>query len=61
LLGVDCSHGAVWNWVHTLSAAQGDPPAAELSRVAVDKKQITVNSEVAAPDDRHRNKITARS
>ncbi|WP_153554661.1 IS6 family transposase [Halomicrobium sp. LC1Hm] len=26
LLGVDRSHGAVWNWVHTLSEAQSDPP-----------------------------------
>ncbi|QGA84515.1 Transposase (plasmid) [Halomicrobium sp. LC1Hm] len=26
LLGVDCSHGAVWNWVQTLSEAQSDPP-----------------------------------
>ena len=25
LLGVDRSHGAVWNWVHTLSEAQSDP------------------------------------
>jgi hypothetical protein len=28
LLGVDRSHGAVWNWVHTLSEAQSDPPTA---------------------------------
>jgi len=28
LLGVDWSHGAVWNWVHTLSEAQSDPPTA---------------------------------
>jgi len=25
LLGVDHSHGVVWNWVHTLSEAQIDP------------------------------------
>jgi len=45
LLGVDRSHGAVWNWVHTLSEAQSDPPTAEPSRVAVDEKQITVDGE----------------
>ncbi|QGA81366.1 integrase core domain-containing protein [Halomicrobium sp. LC1Hm] len=26
LLGIDRSHGAVWNWVQTLSEAQSDPP-----------------------------------
>src|SRR6056297_1235532 len=45
LLGVDRSHGAVWNWVHTLSEAQSDPPTAEPSRVAVDEKQIKVDGE----------------
>ena len=45
LLGVDRSHGAVWNWVHTLSEAQSDPPTAEPSRVAVDEKQIEVDGE----------------
>ncbi|GGN88453.1 hypothetical protein GCM10009030_08190 [Haloarcula pellucida] len=45
LLGVDRSHGAVWNWVHTLSEAQNDPPTAQPSRVAVDEKQIEVDGE----------------
>ncbi|WP_159904778.1 IS6 family transposase [Salinirussus salinus] len=45
LLGVDRSHGAVWNWVHTLSEAQSDPPTATPSRVAVDEKQIEVGGE----------------
>ncbi|MFB9811557.1 IS6 family transposase [Haloarcula sebkhae] len=45
LLGVDLSHGAVWNWVHTLSEAQSDPPTPQPSRVAVDEKQITVDGE----------------
>jgi len=45
LLGVDRSHGAVWNWVHTLSEAQSDPPMAEPSRVAVDEKQIEIDGE----------------
>jgi putative transposase len=44
-LGVDRSHGAVWNWTHTLSETQTDPPTAEPSRVAVDEKQITVDGE----------------
>jgi transposase-like protein len=45
LLGVDRSHGAVWNWVHTLSESQSDPPTAKPSRVAVDEKQIEVDGE----------------
>ena len=44
-LGVDRSHGAVWNWTHKLSATQSDPPTAEPSRVAVDEKQIEVDGE----------------
>jgi len=40
LLGVDRSHGAVWNW---LSEVQSDPPTAEPSQVAVDEKQIEVD------------------
>ena len=45
LLGIDRSHGAIWNWTHTLAEAQGDPPTAEPSRVAVDEKQIEVDGE----------------
>ena len=45
LLGVDRSHGAVWNWTHDLADAQGDPPTATPSRVAVDEKQIEVDGE----------------
>src|SRR5699024_6242419 len=43
--GVDRSHGAIWNWTHTLSETQADPPTAEPSRVAVGEKQITVDGE----------------
>jgi putative transposase len=45
LLGVDRSHGAVWNWTHDLAESQADPPTAEPSRVAVDEKQIEVDRE----------------
>ena len=45
LLGVDRSHGAVWNWTQTRSEAQSDPPTATPSRVAVDEKQIEVDGE----------------
>jgi len=45
LLGVDRSHGAVWNWTDDLAEAQADPPTAEPSRVAVDEKQIEVDGE----------------
>lgn len=34
-LDIDCSHGAVWNWAHTLLEAQADPPTAKSTRVAV--------------------------
>jgi len=62
LLGVDRSHGAVWNWVHTLSEAQSDPPTAEPSRVAVDEKQITLTTrKMAVRGGRYRVKVTARS
>jgi putative transposase len=44
-LGVDRSHGAVWNWTHTLSDEQADPSTSEPSRVAVDETQITVDGE----------------
>ena len=44
-LDVDRSHGAVWNWTHTLSEAQEDPPTVELSRVDVDDKQTEVDGE----------------
>ena len=43
LLGVDRSHGAVWNWVHTLSEAQSDLPTAAPSRAGVDENQIEVD------------------
>ena len=45
LLGVDRSHGTVWNWTHNVPEAQADPPTAAPSRVAVDEKQIKVDSE----------------
>jgi len=45
LIGVDRSHGSVWNWTHDLAEAQDDPPTAEPSRVAVDEKQIEVDGE----------------
>jgi len=45
LLGIDRSHGAVWNWTHDLAETQPDPPTVEPSRVAVDEKQIEVDGE----------------
>jgi transposase-like protein len=45
LLGVDRSHGTVWNWTHKLAEQQENPPTAEPSRVAVDEKQIEVDGE----------------
>jgi len=48
-LGVDRSHGAVWNWTHKLSESQSDPPTAAPSRVAVDEKRIEVDGEDVVP------------
>ena len=45
LLGIDRSHGAVWNWTHDLAETQSDPPTVEPSRVAIDENQIEVDSE----------------
>jgi transposase-like protein len=45
LLGVERSHGAIWNWTHTLAEAQSDPPTAAPSRVAVDETRIEVDGE----------------
>jgi len=44
-LDVDRSHGAVWNWTHTLSENQADPPMAVPSRVAVDETAIQIGTE----------------
>ena len=44
-LGVDRCYQAVWNWKEKLAETQSDPPTAELSRVAVDEKQIEVDGE----------------
>lgn len=44
-LGVDCCHQAIWYWKETLADAQGDPPTASPSRVAVDEKQIEIDGE----------------
>ena len=45
LLGVDRSHGAVWEWTHRLADNQADPPTAEPSRVAVDETAVQIGTE----------------
>jgi len=42
-LGVERSHGAVWNWVHRLADSERDPPTASPSRVAVDETAVRIN------------------
>ncbi|QCS41701.1 IS6 family transposase [Natrinema versiforme] len=44
-LGVERSHGAVWNWVHRLADSGRDPPTASPSRVAVDETAVKINGE----------------
>jgi putative transposase len=44
-LGVERSHGAVWNWVHRLADSDCDPPEAQPKRVAVDETAVKINGE----------------
>jgi putative transposase len=44
-LGVERSHGAVWNWVHRIADSVPDPPTAQPSRVAVDETAVKINGE----------------
>ncbi len=44
-LGVERSHGAVWNWVHRLADSGRDPPSAKPTRVAVDETAVKINGE----------------
>ena len=44
-LGVERSHGAVWNWVHRLADSAPDPPRAKPSRVAVDETAVKITGE----------------
>lgn len=46
LLGVDRSHGAVWQWIHRLADSLADPPTAKPSRVAVDELAVRINGEL---------------
>ncbi len=43
LLGVERTHGAVWNWVHRLADSVGDPLSASPTRVAVDETAVRIN------------------
>ncbi|KMT45740.1 transposase [Halostagnicola sp. A56] len=44
-LGVERSHGAVWNWVHRLADSECDLPEAQPKRVAVDETAVKINGE----------------
>lgn len=44
-LGVERSHGAVWNWVHRLADSGCDPPEAQPKRVAVDETAVKIHGE----------------
>jgi putative transposase len=44
-LGIERSHGAVWNWVHRLADNGFDPATAQPSRVAVDETAVKINGE----------------
>jgi putative transposase len=45
LLGVERTHGAVWNWVHRVADSVPDPPSAQPTRVAVDETAVQINGE----------------
>ncbi len=44
-LGVELSHGAIWNWVHRISDSAFDPPTAQPSQVAVDETAVKISGE----------------
>lgn len=44
-LGVERSHGAVWDWVYRLADSVPDLPRAKPSRVAVDETAVKINGE----------------
>ena len=45
LLGIDRSHGAVWDWTHRLADEQDDPPRSAPRRVAIDETAIQIGTE----------------
>lgn len=45
VLGVDRSHGAVWQWMHRLTDSEADPPPPQLARVAVDETAVQIGTE----------------
>jgi transposase-like protein len=44
-LGVDRSHGAVWQWMDRVADSGSDPPTAKSSRVAVDETAVQIGEE----------------
>jgi len=44
-LGVERSHGAIWNWTHKLADSQPDPPTAKPSRTAVDETAVEIDGQ----------------
>jgi len=45
VLGVERSHGAVWQWTHRLADSGPDPPEAQPSRIAVDETAVQIGTE----------------
>lgn len=45
LLGVDRSHGAVWQWTHRLADSEPNPPRAQPARVAVDETAVQIGTD----------------
>ena len=45
LLGVQRSHGAIWQWVHRLADSDSDPPTVTPSRVAVDDTAVQIGTD----------------
>jgi putative transposase len=44
-LGVQRSHGTVWDWVYRIANSGCDPPEAQPKRVAVDETAVKINGE----------------
>lgn len=49
LLGVDRSHGAVWNWTHKLSVAQSDLPTFPRAKLSLANQNAQRSDDGVSP------------
>jgi putative transposase len=44
LLGIERSHGAIWQWRHRLADSAGDTPTVKPSRVDIDENTVEIGT-----------------